>query len=175
MKLHFSKFILLTFILLLASCGEDYRLLAKFKGFRNADNSNDTIIKYDSLDKKYYVVQNVPESIGINTNYLVPKEFGKKRFKVVIDGKFKTNNPTTFSEIVISTVNDRDLGLTFTGKGLRYYTLDVNQICSFKDSFFLKYDNWETLKSISIRSYLFKATNETIKFDTIYVSVYYLN
>jgi hypothetical protein len=161
--------------MLLCSCGEDYKLLTTFKGFRNINNSNDSLIKFDSIDNKYYVVQSIPESIGIMADYRVPKEYGKNKFKVVINGKFKTNNPTTNSEIVISTINDRDLDLTFTGKRLRYYTLDVNQICSYKDSFFLKYDNWETLKNISIRSYLFKSTDEIIKFDTIYVSVYYLN
>jgi hypothetical protein len=170
LKINLLGLVLL--FLFLISCSEKYESIHNCVLIPGeSERFADTLIK-DKAGGFLVSRLNCPNSTGLVCKYNFDSLKSQSEYKIVFMGKARTNYAHSNSAIYLSSIDVDDKIIDWKYIPLNYYYTDVNTWCYFKDSLYIKYENWnKPYKMFNIFTSLGNSSNEVFDCDTLYVQI----
>jgi hypothetical protein len=160
-------------ILILCGCEDEFRTF-DVQTITVANNkpgslTRDTIMM-DSAGKFKFSRLRFPSSSGLNATCVIDETHREKPLWVVFSGRVRSNYAHSNATITMAAVSPENGMLVWKGSLLRYYVVDVNRWCHFRDSFYLEATfNNKPYGSVSVFTFLGDSEREDFDVDTLHV------
>jgi hypothetical protein len=162
----------IAFIIFFSSCGESYEFVGKQTVHASKNVIHQDTMIYDSIGKFYFSRLTQPNTMGIRTDFKLPKENQDHELWVVVEGNFRTNRPYSMATVTIMGSNDKNESLCWNSCFLRIHITELNTWCHFKDSIFLTSQlNFHIYNSINTFAFLPPSPGEQFDLDSFTVTV----
>jgi hypothetical protein len=173
MQILKSSCIFIFIVLLLSNCNDKYNTFqsAVVTVSNNKGVANDTIIKDSVFNFSFSRLQKATAR-GLNATFTITPEHQEKDLYIVVSGKARTNYAHSNSSITLSAVSSKGELIAWKAFLLKYYYVDNNKWCYFKDSIFLK-DNVDSkfYSVINVFGMLGDSKTENFDLDTLHVQL----
>ena len=167
-------FLFFFLILILCSCEDQFKTFEaqSITAANNKPGTADTVMT-DSTGNFKFSRLRIPASSGLTASFKINGEHRKKALWMVCNGRVRSNFVHSNATITMAAVSPENEVVVWRAVFLKYYIVDVNRWCHFRDSLYLgPTANNKPYGTISVFAFLGgDSKGENFDMDTLHVEL----
>lgn len=159
-------------IFFVSGCNDTYQTIQNYTITpANKPPAGDSIVK-DSASNFYFSRIKLKNTGGLCAKFILEPQHKNKRLCMVVSGKIRSNYPYSNATVTFAASDDKGEVLIWRAIFLKYYFVDRNTWCPFRDSIFVEPSTkGKYYRDIIAFAYLGPSEKENFDIDTLKLEV----